>query len=397
MTHARLLLLIASAATCLGTEVNDGSATVSPPPADRTCSGPVQSDLLYNISSRLTAAGVPGTYTGDESLAEVVCCDKRAIHLAEPRFSFEAPDIQLFSHLDSSGVTTFYDSVCGIPLFRAPMGRTFADFQADTTEHGWPSFRPAELVQGNVLTDKTTGFVTSKCGTHLGSFLPDARGARWCLDLSCLAGKPQEQAVVEEAASPVLRGASDSECKPVATQSPFDLTSFVSKRWYGQQQMATKYLPKEENYCVYAEYEVLKKKSFWGYSIQVHNYAEEQDRTQHDSKKKICAYVDPAFKTDAKLQVGPCFLPKIKGFSNGPYWIVNYDEALGYALIAGGQPTIQTANGCKTGSGTNDSGLWIFTRARRRDDALVQKVRAMAAAQGFDLSVLRDIDQTNCD
>ena len=33
--------------------------------------------------------------------------------------------------------------------------------------------------------------VFSACGTHLGSFLPDAKGDRWCLDTSCLAGNPQ--------------------------------------------------------------------------------------------------------------------------------------------------------------------------------------------------------------
>ena len=32
--------------------------------------------------------------------------------------------------LPASGVTTFYDSVCGAPLFRAPVGRSLADFQA---------------------------------------------------------------------------------------------------------------------------------------------------------------------------------------------------------------------------------------------------------------------------
>merc|ERR1712028_157594 len=88
----------------------------------------------------------------------------------------------------SSGVTTFYDSVCGVPLFRAPVNRTLAEFEADTTEHGWPSFRPAEVVTEHVVTDKTTGLVTSSCGTHLGSFLPDSAGARWCMDLSCVSG-----------------------------------------------------------------------------------------------------------------------------------------------------------------------------------------------------------------
>ena len=34
------------------------------------------------------------------------------------------------------------------------------------------------------------GYVTSACGTHLGSFLPDAEGDRWCIDLSCVSGNP---------------------------------------------------------------------------------------------------------------------------------------------------------------------------------------------------------------
>jgi hypothetical protein len=40
--------------------------------------------------------------------------------------------------------------VCGLPLFTAPQNRSLADFKADTTEHGWPSFRPAELIAANV-------------------------------------------------------------------------------------------------------------------------------------------------------------------------------------------------------------------------------------------------------
>ena len=58
----------------------------------------------------------------------------------------------------SSGITTFYDSVCGLPLFRAPMNRTLAEFKADTEEHGWPSFRDDEVVKENVrvLSDGET-------------------------------------------------------------------------------------------------------------------------------------------------------------------------------------------------------------------------------------------------
>jgi len=159
------------------------------PPAEfDTCSSPVQPKLRYNISGR-TEPDVPVPVDPDESLAEAVCCDSRTKVFAEPQFLFEAPDIALFSRLEE-GTTVFYDSVCGLPLFRAPVNRSVEDFKADTVEHGWPSFRSAEVVQENVVTNTTTGFVYSTCGTHLGSYLPDERGPRWCMDLSCISGYP---------------------------------------------------------------------------------------------------------------------------------------------------------------------------------------------------------------
>jgi len=122
-------------------------------------------------------------------LAEAVCCDSRNLPFAEPQFLFEAPDINLFDKLDKTKVTTFYDSVCGVPLFKAPFNRTFDAWKAETEEHGWPSFRTPEIFSENVIVDKDTGYVTSSCGTHLGTYLPDVGGApRYCIDLSCIAG-----------------------------------------------------------------------------------------------------------------------------------------------------------------------------------------------------------------
>merc|ERR1719217_1725497 len=162
--------------------------TSRPDKADDLCSGPVQTNLRYNISSR-TTPDVPVPVGDTESLAEAVCCDKRTLAYAEPQFLYEAPDISLFTKLEK-GVTTFYDSVCGVPLFRTPVNRTLDDFKADTTEHGWPSFRSAEVYTQHVKTDVKTGLVTSSCGTHLGSYLPDKKGPRWCMDLSCISGNP---------------------------------------------------------------------------------------------------------------------------------------------------------------------------------------------------------------
>jgi len=159
------------------------------PSSYNTCSGPVQANLRYGISGR-NESTVPVPVDPSETLAQAVCCDSRTKVYAEPQFLYQAPDIALFSKL--TGVTTFYDSVCGVPLFHAPMNRTMKDFQADTDEHGWPSFRAAEVVKEHVKVDKD-GFVYSSCGTHLGSYLPDADGKpRYCMDLSCVAGNPKQ-------------------------------------------------------------------------------------------------------------------------------------------------------------------------------------------------------------
>jgi len=164
------------------------SSSTRPSAGNDLCKGPVQSGLRYNISTRTTPETLSDYVDATETLAEAVCCDRRTLPLAEPRFTFLAPDIDLWSHLDETGVTTFYDSVCGLALFRAPVNRTLAEFKADTEEHGWPSFREAEVVQENIQTDEATGYVISGCGTHVGSYLPDEAGKRWCIDISCVSG-----------------------------------------------------------------------------------------------------------------------------------------------------------------------------------------------------------------
>jgi len=165
-----------------------------PPVEYDSCQGPVQQGLRYGISTKIFPE-VPVPVEASESLAEAVCCDNRTTVFAEPQFLYQEPGIDFYSKLQD-GVTTFFDSVCGLPLFRAPLNRSLDDFKADTDDHGWPSFRLAEVVHGNVVHDSDTGFVYSKCGTHLGSYLPDEYGPRWCMDLSCIAGNPSQ--VVEQ-------------------------------------------------------------------------------------------------------------------------------------------------------------------------------------------------------
>jgi len=178
----------------IGSIYASGCETLVEPLTDAgpgSCSAEIQPALRYNISNTLAAQEWALPVPPGETLASAVCCDASYKAYAEPPHMFARPDIDLFAHMNKNGTTTFYDSVCGQALFIVPKGRTMADFEADTTEHGWPSFRSEELIAGSSHIVNETGEVLSKCGTHLGSYLPDDKGPRWCLDLSCVSGNPK--------------------------------------------------------------------------------------------------------------------------------------------------------------------------------------------------------------
>jgi len=189
---------------------------------------------------------------------------------------------------------------------------------------------------------------------------------------------------------------SSAACKAVQTQSNFSVDAYLG-RWFIQEQMAVSYLPTSRNYCVLAEYSRHKGHSILGWDLAVHNRDQTADGVIHDSTKDtkgfgLCAKI--ADGPNGKLEVAPCFLPPL--FS-GAYWIVHHDVAAGWALVVGGQPTVPTHGGlCKTGDGTNNSGLWILTRKQTRDEDAIASARQLAEVNGIDTSVLNPIDQSNC-
>jgi len=131
-----------------------------------------------------------GSYLGaalDYSVADRICCHNHKY--AEYRGYLAAPEVDFFGRLDPSVETVFYDSVCGLPLFIAPRNRTFDEFKAESLKHGWPSFRPQELVSENVILHND-GRMESVCKTHLGHNLPSGGVDRYCIDLVCMAGEP---------------------------------------------------------------------------------------------------------------------------------------------------------------------------------------------------------------
>lgn len=125
--------------------------------------------------------------TLDYSTAERICCNNH--RWAEYKGYLAAPEVDFFGKLDPKNETIFYDSVCGLPLFIAPRGRTFEEFKEESLKHGWPSFRPEELVSENVIIHPD-GRMESRCLTHLGHNLPQGGVDRYCIDLVCMAGEP---------------------------------------------------------------------------------------------------------------------------------------------------------------------------------------------------------------
>merc|ERR1712194_7983 len=141
------------------------------------CNGvPPQVDMAQYLGTTL-----------DYEMADRICCHNH--RYAEPQGYLKQPQVALFDKLNPEKETIFYDVVCGLPLFIAPRGRSFADFQAESLHHGWPSFRPEEMISENVILHDD-GRMESVCLTHLGHNLPESGVDRYCIDLVCIAGSP---------------------------------------------------------------------------------------------------------------------------------------------------------------------------------------------------------------
>jgi len=193
-----------------------------------------------------------------------------------------------------------------------------------------------------------------------------------------------------------------ASCLPVTTVENFTLTEYAAAPWYVQQQAVNAYTPLDQNRCVTAQYEIREdtnwwERSFWGYTINVFNYAETSGRGS--SGGNLCADFDE--ESPSQLRVSPCWLPQLFA---GPYWVVAYREGDedGYALVSGGQPSEVvegetdcgaegTDSCCKTGDGINRSGLWILTRQRNRTESLLNEVQEIAKQKGFSTSVLFNV------
>jgi hypothetical protein len=187
-----------------------------------------------------------------------------------------------------------------------------------------------------------------------------------------------------------------------------DITEYIRASWFSQQQQVTSYLPTTEDYCVSATYraEGATVPDFTGTVLSVYNYANNftvngpatNNFTANGNGTVLCARLPDANITGG-LEVAPCSLPNAYA---GDYWVVAIGEnattqSYEWALISGGQPSIEQSDGlCTTEIGSYLGGLWIFTRATVADNATIAAARAAANALGISTSQLIDVEQAGC-
>jgi apolipoprotein D and lipocalin family protein len=185
-------------------------------------------------------------------------------------------------------------------------------------------------------------------------------------------------------------------CPPVPTVADLDIARYASKPWYVQAQLPNAYQPVENLFCVRAVYTVTSPTT-----LDVFNFARKGsvEGAPTNEDMVLNAYI-PDVDVESKLKVGPKFVPRVL---YGDYWIVAYEEGEsgGWAIISGGQPTIEVSEGlCTTESADNirnQGGLWLFTREKEVSPDLIEMMKKKANELGIDTSMLVTVQQTGCE
>lgn len=196
------------------------------------------------------------------------------------------------------------------------------------------------------------------------------------------------------------------KCQAVKTiGKSFSLDKFISKSWFVQYQQENGYQKKNSLFCVAATYDNSKKQSvpfFSGPVISVYNYANKGgvNKSNQNDKDGMVLCARAANKDPSKLLVAPCFLPN--GLA-GNYWVldagVDAEGEYTWALISGGQPTVQYDDGtCSTKeTGTyGATGMWIFTRERVASKETVDAAFNAMAKQGIHTGRMIKAEQEGC-
>lgn len=195
-----------------------------------------------------------------------------------------------------------------------------------------------------------------------------------------------------------------TSCPHVEPMSEFNTTEYIRASWFIQQQQITGYQQENTLYCVA---QTLASEDKWvpffnGPVLSVYNYAN-VDNVNGESQNKnnftLCARQANESRSSDILNA-PCFLPNLFA---GPYWVIDagpYSYHYEWAIVSGGQPTVQYPDGnCSTSEeGINGSGLWLFTRISNTDivDQYIHIMRDKLLNLGYSIKQLLNVTQKGC-
>ena len=97
-------------------------------------------------SAQPSVVAAPLRWKSKDATADHICCKNHKY--AEYSGYWLSTDFP--KTLPDGQTITFYDVASGLPLFKAPVGRSWSDFYSESRHHGWPSFRDQEVVWENV-------------------------------------------------------------------------------------------------------------------------------------------------------------------------------------------------------------------------------------------------------
>jgi len=184
-------------------------------------------------------------------------------------------------------------------------------------------------------------------------------------------------------------------CKPVPTQTNFNLSEYTRASWYVHYRQGTAYLPSLNNYCVVATYDMERGSAD---AISVHNYASFglSVGASVGRNSVLCAKPKHCF-TPAKLRVGLCWLPD---FFASDYWVLaagpspqRYD----WAIVSGGQPTNRLRKYFPGIFVCTGDGLWLLSRNATHDQNQVDKQLQILKEMGVTTKLLNKVEQEGCD
>lgn len=237
---------------------------------------------------------------------------------------------------------------------------------------------PSNSFWGGVVAG--TSFASAAAGAAIGSGAGYEVGKRRCAKLM-----------------------SDSGTRPIQNFSYPDAANYIKYPWFPQFQNPQSYQTKDELQCTSAHYtkKVNEQKNAvkeGGWFLDVSNMGETTNQA-NDTKGFLCAKIHDLDKAEGWLDVGPCSMK-----FGGPYWIVKYNDAEGYAIILGGMPdrmvlpdkesTLPVKCGFRN---KMTNGMWAFTRQRNPPAALKTKLMdIMNNELKLDTSDLLTTPQDNC-